>query len=170
MNPFLLGKTPTIHGECHPAFSEVRDVFTANFFDRGHDGEVGAACCVMIDGRVVVDLYGGYAEPETDRPWTRDTISCSWSVGKAALTTLGLMLVDQGKLDLDAPVGRYWPEFSSNGKEAVLVRHLFDHRAGVSYVDADLSRGTSTTGTQWSEQSSRPARTSLQAPGKCIST
>lgn len=141
MNPFLLGKTPEIHGQCDPAFSEVREAFAANFFERGEDGEVGATCHVMIDGQVVVDLYGGYAEPECDRLWERNTIGCSWSVGKAALTTLGLVLVDQGKLDLDAPVCRYWPEFATNGKEGVLVRHLFDHRAGVSYVDADLMPG-----------------------------
>ncbi len=141
MNPFLLGKTPEIHGHCDPAFSAVREAFAANFFERGEDGEVGATCHVMMDGQVVVDLYGGYAEPESDRLWERDTIGCSWSVGKAALTTLGLMLVDQGKLDLDAPVCRYWPEFATNGKEDVLVRHLFDHRAGVSYVDADLMPG-----------------------------
>lgn len=141
MNPFLGGRMPSIFGHCDPAFSAVKDAFAANFFERGTDGEVGATCCVMIDGVTVVDLYGGYAEAETDRVWQRDTISCSWSVGKAALTTLGLMLVDQGKLDLDEPVCRYWPEFGQNGKEEVLVRHCFDHRAAVSYVDADLVPG-----------------------------
>lgn len=141
MNPFLMGLTPRIEGYVDPAFARVAEVFRANFFDRGEDGEVGATCCVMVDGRVVVDLFGGYAEVETGRPWQRDTISCSWSVGKAALTTLGLMLVDRGQLDLDAPVARYWPEFGQNGKESVLVRHFFDHRCGVSYVDADLQEG-----------------------------
>jgi len=141
VNPFLLGKEPQISGFCDPAFEDVHEAFRANFFERGEDGEVGATCCAMLDGRTVVDLYGGYAEPEADRVWQRDTISCSWSVGKAALATLALMLVDQGKLALDAPVYRYWPEFAKGGKEGVLVRHLLDHRAGVSYVDADLAPG-----------------------------
>jgi CubicO group peptidase (beta-lactamase class C family) len=141
MNPFLQGLRPDIHGSVDPAFAQVREVFEANFFERGADGEVGASCHVMVDGRTVVDLYGGYAEPEAGRRWERNTIACSWSVGKAALTTLGLMLVDQGKLELDAPVCRYWPEFGQNGKEGVLVRHLFDHRCGVSYVDAPLQEG-----------------------------
>lgn len=141
MNPFLQGLRPEIHGFVDPAFAQVREVFEANFFERGADGEVGASCHVMVDGRTVVDLYGGYAEPEAVRGWKRNTIACSWSVGKAALTTLGLMLVDQGKLELDAPVCRYWPEFGQNGKEGVLVRHFFDHRCGVSYVDAPLQEG-----------------------------
>lgn len=141
MNPFLNGLEPKIHGTVDPAFSAVRDVFEANFFERGDDGEIGASCHIMIDGRTVVDLYGGYAEPETKRAWERDTIACSWSVGKAALTTLGLMLVDRDVLDLDAPVSQYWPEFAQNGKETILVRHLFDHRCGVSYVDEMLKEG-----------------------------
>jgi len=141
VNPFLKGLTPPIIGHVDPAFRRVREVFEANFHDRGDDGEVGATCYVMVDGRTVVDLYGGYAEPEAGRVWERNTISCSWSVGKAALTTLGLMLVDRGVLNLDEPVCTYWPEFGQNGKEGVLVRHFFDHRCGVSYVDAPLQEG-----------------------------
>ncbi|MGI9287099.1 MAG: serine hydrolase domain-containing protein, partial [Pseudomonadales bacterium] len=45
-----------------------------------------------------------------------------------------LQLVDQGKLDLDAPVMRYWPEFAANGKQRVLVRHLLNHRAGLPAI------------------------------------
>lgn len=141
MNPILEKRVPSVQGYTDPAFSDVKDVFTDNFFERGDEGEVGASCCVMLDGRVVVDLWGGYAEVEVERVWERDTLSCSWSVGKAALTTLGLMLVDQGKLELDRPVSHYWPEFAGGGKDDVLVQHLFDHRAGVSYVDAALKPG-----------------------------
>ena len=49
------------------------------------------------------------------------------------------MLVEQGELDLDAPVGDYWPEFSAKGKKDVLVRHLMSHTSGVPAWDPPFS-------------------------------
>jgi CubicO group peptidase (beta-lactamase class C family) len=47
------------------------------------------------------------------------------------VTLCMLMLVDQGRIDLDAPIATYWPEFAAGGKERVLVRDFFTHQAGV---------------------------------------
>lgn len=125
----------TIHidGSCDPAFSHVREVFHENFRSRG---EIGAAVCVYKDGRKVVDLWGGIANPETGAPWREDTICCMMSVGKSMTALALLMLVDRGKVDLEAPVARYWPEFAAAGKAAITVRTLVSGLAGLLYADA----------------------------------
>jgi CubicO group peptidase (beta-lactamase class C family) len=140
-SPILNGKMPEIFGRCDPAFQAVADMFERNLTGRGDASDVGASCAVAIDGEVVVDLWGGFADVEKDRVWQEDTLCCCWSVSKTIGAVLTLMMIDQGKLDLDAPVARYWPAFGTNGKEGVLVRHLLDHTAGVSYVDAELEPG-----------------------------
>jgi len=49
------------------------------------------------------------------------------------------VLVDRGLLDLDAPVGRYWPEFAQHGKEATTARHILSHTAGVPFFEEPIS-------------------------------
>jgi len=118
-----------IHGTCEPRFEAVRTTFAANF-DQGYD--VGASVAVYVDGRPVVDLWGGFADRDKTKPWERDTIINVWSTTKTMTFVAALMLADQGLIGLDEPVARYWPEFAANGKEGVLVRHLMAHTAGLS--------------------------------------
>jgi CubicO group peptidase (beta-lactamase class C family) len=127
-----------IEGTCLPEFAEVRDEFTRNFAERD---EVGASVCVTVDGETVVDLWGGVADPSTGRPWTRDTIGHVWSATKGATALCAHLLAGRGLLDLGAPVASYWPEFAKNGKDAVLVRHLLNHQAGLPAVREPLPPG-----------------------------
>lgn len=115
-------------GTCAPRFSEVRDLL-AHRLDRGDD--LGASVCVIQDGETVVDLWGGIADRESGRPWTRDTLVNTYSVTKTMTTLVALALIDRGELDPDAPVARYWPEFRAAGKQHVLVRHVLGHTAGI---------------------------------------
>jgi CubicO group peptidase (beta-lactamase class C family) len=124
-----------IHGECAPGFEAVRDAFETNFVA---EEEVGASASVVVDGRTVVDLWGGWRDAASTLPWERDTIVCMMSVAKAVSATCLHMLVDRGQVELDAPVARYWPEFAQNGKEGVLVRHVLDHRAGLPILTEKL--------------------------------
>ena len=140
-SPFLNGKTPDVFGRYDAAFQAVADTFEQNLTSRGANGDVGASCAVMIDGELVVDLWGGFADVEQDTAWEADTLCCCWSVSKTIGAVLTLMMVDRALIDIDAPVAQYWPEFAANGKEAILVRHLLDHTAGVSYVDVPLNPG-----------------------------
>lgn len=78
-----------------------------NFVARA--GEVGAGVSVVIDGRTVVDLAGGWADEARTRPWQTDTLVNVYSVGKAFIGLLALQLVDQGRIDLDAPIAEVWP-------------------------------------------------------------
>lgn len=130
--------SPPIHGSTDPRFARVRDAFADNF--ARHD-ELGAGVAVMLDGRVVVDLWGGYADEARTRPWQQETLVNVFSVGKGVLALGALVLADRGLLDLDAEVARYWPEFAAAGKEAVTVRQLLSHRAGLPAVREVLADG-----------------------------
>lgn len=121
-----------IHGHCDEKFAAVREAFTKNF----EDGlELGASYAVSVDGEMVVDLWGGFASVDRTRVWEKDTTVAVSSCSKIPVTLCGLMLVDRGLLDLDKPVATYWPEFSQNGKENVLVRHIFSHSSGLPGLD-----------------------------------
>jgi CubicO group peptidase (beta-lactamase class C family) len=126
-----------LQGHVEEGWGEVADVFGANF--EGSPGEVGAACCVYVGGRPVVDLWGGLADREANRPWNEDTIALVASTTKGATAICAHLLVQRGELDLDAPVVQYWPEFGANGKEQIPVRWLLSHQAGLPVVDTPLT-------------------------------
>lgn len=77
--------------------------------------------------------------PGPAAPWLPGTAQVVRSATKGVAAAVPLLLHQRGLVDLDAPVGTYWPEFKANGKERVLVRHLLSHRAGLPVLDAPLS-------------------------------
>lgn len=127
-----------LHGDCDERFQGVRAEFERNFRERG---EVGASVCVSVEGRTVVDLWGGVADRHDQRPWQRDTIGLVWSCTKGAVALCAHILAARGLLDLDAPVANYWPEFGRAGKEAITVRLLLSHQAGLPAVRQPLRPG-----------------------------
>ncbi|RBY92553.1 serine hydrolase [Blastococcus sp. TF02A-30] len=117
-----------VHGRCDDRFSAVRDALAQHL-----DGEeLGASVAVDLDGETVVDLWGGHRDEARTQPWSEHTIVNVWSTTKCVLALAALLLVERGELDLYAPVGDYWPEFSAKGKKDVQVRHLLSHTSGVS--------------------------------------
>lgn len=126
-----------IEGTCDPRFREVADVFAENFEARD---EVGASVSITIEGRTVVDLWGGRKTRGGD-PWERDTIGIVYSCTKGASALCAHMAADRGLLDLDAPVANYWPEFARDGKEGALVRMMLDHSVGLSGFREPLKAG-----------------------------
>ena len=124
-----------VDGNCHEDFEAVRAAFEKNF----DQGDLGASCAVAVDGEMVVDLWGGTSDVAGEHPWERDTIVNVWSTTKTMAALCVLMLQDRNALDVDQPVANYWPEFAANGKEAVLVRHLLSHSAGLPGFDAPIS-------------------------------
>jgi len=127
-----------IHGVCDARLQGVREEFERNFAERG---EIGASVCAMIDGRTVVDLWGGVADRHTQRPWQRDTIGLVWSCTKGATALCAHILISGGLLDLDRTVASYWPEFGQAGKAGVTVRMLLDHQAGLPAIRQPLVAG-----------------------------
>lgn len=89
----------------------------------------GAALAVFFQGKKVVDVWSGALKQGT--PWQQNSMALSFSTGKAALATLLHRLADQGLLDYDQKVAYYWPEFASNGKEAITIRHVLAHQSGL---------------------------------------
>ncbi len=124
-----------VYGDCDPKFSRVKEVFE-DHFETGK--ELGAAIAVTIDGRPVIDLWGGYADLQRLRAWERDTLVNVYSTTKGATAVCAHRLVDQGLLDLDEKVSRYWPEFGQKGKEEIPVRLLLCHRAGLPAIGKPL--------------------------------
>ena len=118
-----------IQGTVDPGYEAVRDALAGNL-DSGAD--VGASVAVIVDGRTVVDIWGGHQDEARTEPWQQDTIINVWSTTKTMAALCVLLLADRGELDLHAPVAQYWPEFKANGKEGVEVRHLLSHSAGLS--------------------------------------
>jgi CubicO group peptidase (beta-lactamase class C family) len=123
------GTSMTSQGFTTDAFAAVRDVFDAQL---ASGADVGASVAVHHRGEVVVDLWGGWADADRTVPWEADTLVNVWSTTKTMTFLVALMLADRGQLDFHAPVARYWPEFAANGKEAIEVRHLMSHTAGLS--------------------------------------
>ncbi|MCD0448509.1 beta-lactamase family protein [Actinocorallia sp. API 0066] len=117
-----------VQGHCDPAFRGVREVFEAQF---AAGKQVGAAVAVRVDGRQVVDLWGGLADARAGRPWEEDTPCVAFSCTKAVTATAALLLAERGLVDLTAPVADWWPEFGGQGKEGVIGEHLLSHQSGL---------------------------------------
>jgi CubicO group peptidase (beta-lactamase class C family) len=117
-----------IHGKCDGQFESVREVFENNFTDMG---DIGASVALVIDGELVVDMWGGYADDQRTAEWGRDTLVHVHSISKTMVALCALILVERELIDPDAPVATYWPEFSARGKDNVLVRHAMSHTAGL---------------------------------------
>ncbi|MEM9562510.1 MAG: serine hydrolase domain-containing protein [Actinomycetota bacterium] len=140
-------------GTWDPRFAEVADELARNLSERG---EVGASLHVVVDGEVVADLWGGSrtapAPPDGDpgaataepEPWEPDTAVVVYSCTKGATALAAHLLIDRGELDLDAPVGDYWPEFATNGKDAATVRMMLNHSVGVPALRERLPDGACT--------------------------
>jgi CubicO group peptidase (beta-lactamase class C family) len=127
----------TVEGEFDPKFEGVVDAFVENFERRD---EVGASCCLTLEGRTVADLWGGRVAVD-GAAWTRDTISIVFSATKGATALCAHMAADRGQLDLDAPVTRYWPTFGQAGKEEALVTMMLDHSVGLPHLRTKVKKG-----------------------------
>lgn len=125
-------ETPPLHLQVEPGFEEVAEEFVRNFQERD---EVGAACVVYLEGEKVVELHGGLRDPELCLPWQQDTLTLLYSTTKGFSAMVLARLNSLGLLDYDAPVAEYWPEFAARGKEAVTVRQLLAHQAGLPAVE-----------------------------------
>jgi CubicO group peptidase (beta-lactamase class C family) len=125
-----------VHGTVAEGFEPVREAFVRNFEQLG---DRGAAVAVYRDGHRVVDLWAGTRDIDGTEPWQRGTAQIVRSATKGVAAAVLLLLHQRGELDLDAPVGAWWPQYKAAGKEHTLVRHLLAHRAGVPVLDRPLT-------------------------------
>jgi CubicO group peptidase (beta-lactamase class C family) len=127
-----LMEAPRISGRCDALFSAVADAFDAA---ARQDPSAGMTMAICHRDQVVVDLWSGLADVKSGKKWDANTLVCMMSVAKGVSALCLHLLADRDLIELDAPVHRYWPEFVSHGKDAILVRHVLDHSAGIPYVD-----------------------------------
>lgn len=130
-----------VHGRVEPGFGAVRAAFARNFAaspagegESADPGDLGASLCVILDGRVVVDLWGGWADIARTREWQADTLVNAYSVGKSVTAATALALVAAGSLDLDAPIRDVWPDYDVHGKGSTTLRQLLSHQGGLPGV------------------------------------
>ena len=124
-------------GTCSARFDPLRELFAAKL-ESGED--LGASLAVNIDGEMVVDLWGGWADEARTAPWAENTIANVFSTTKTMTALAALVLVDRGELDLDATVARYWPEFAARGKAGIRVCLTADHDPDDIAVVGELLR------------------------------
>ncbi|MGK0336691.1 MAG: CubicO group peptidase (beta-lactamase class C family) [Candidatus Azotimanducaceae bacterium] len=130
-----MGASVEIQGHCDPRFGAVKEVLAASI-ESGTD--IGASFAAYIHGEKVVDIWAGHLDVEQSTPWQENTLINVYSTTKTMSFLCAMLLVEQGRLDFDANVSDYWPEFAQNGKENVKVWHLMNHAAGLSGTDAPL--------------------------------
>lgn len=125
-----------IHGYFDLKFEAVREAFAQQMQD---PQQRGAGVCIQIDGETVVDLWAGYTDRHQQEAWHTDTLVNVFSATKPFAAVAILQMVGEGKIELDAPVAKIWPEFAQNGKAQITLRHLLSHRAGVTAVAKPLA-------------------------------
>jgi CubicO group peptidase (beta-lactamase class C family) len=86
----------------------------------------------MVDGVMVVDLWGGHRDANRTLPWESDTLANVWSTTKGVTALCFAMIADRGLIDYDRPVAHYWPEFAVHGKGEITVAMLLSHQAGLT--------------------------------------
>ena len=97
--------------------------------------EIGLQVAAYLEGELVVDTWAGSADTTTGRTVDGDTLFMISSTGKGVAATCMHILAEQGRLDYDAPIVTYWPEFGAKGKEKATVRHALSHQAGVPRIE-----------------------------------
>src|SRR5690242_7429129 len=133
----MTGQHVAISGHVESGFEGVADAFAENFVSRN---ELGAACCMHVDGTAVVDLWGGVRNRSTGDPWERETMVIVWSATKGMSGLAVALAASRGLLDYDERVSTYWPEFAQQGKAAITVRQLLSYQAGLFALDTLVDR------------------------------
>jgi CubicO group peptidase (beta-lactamase class C family) len=131
------GASYTLQGHYEPEYRPVVDAFIENF---KVEDELGAGCSIMLNGKTVVDLYGGWRDGAMSKPWDAPSTVCMMSVAKGITAICFNMLVDRGLVHPDDYVVEYWPEYGQKGKEVTKIRHFLDHTAAIPVL---------TTNTLW---------------------
>ena len=125
-----------IHGTCDEAFHAVRDAFVNNFVEHG---EIGASVCINVNGTKVVDLWGGFSNPERTSQWQEDQLVNAFSIGKGVTAVVAAQCVANGLITYDTRVASIWPAFAVHGKEELTLRDLLGHRAGLPAIRKRLA-------------------------------
>ncbi len=123
-------------GYIDPYFKSLGDVFAENV----QGGDKGSSFCLHIEGRKVVDIWAAENSHESTKGYNANNFNVIFSATKAAAALCVLHLVGKNLLKLDASVATYWPEFAASGKEAITLRMVLSHQAGLPTVRGSVTR------------------------------
>ncbi|CAJ0606048.1 unnamed protein product [Cylicocyclus nassatus] len=126
-----------VEGVATDGFEEVADLFRKNFMYK-HERD-GAALAIYYKGKLVVDLWGGWADRINEREWTQNTMANIFCCTKSVAAICVAMKVHAGECFYSDKVTRFWPEFGKNGKENITIDMILNHRAGIPYLEEDLT-------------------------------
>lgn len=122
-----------ISGTTAPGFEPVQEVFESNFAE---DKELGAGFAVYLDGELIVDLWGGFADRKKEHDWNAQTIVPIYSTTKPIAALTLAHVIDALPAGYETPVADLWPEFAANGKAYITIAELVSHQAGLpGFVD-----------------------------------
>lgn len=148
-----------ISGVCPPQFSAVKDAFAANFTDAPEGlNEQGARIAFTVEGKVVVDLWAGQADPRAGTPFTDQTLTPVFSTGKAVMALLIATAVEHGDLVYDETVASLWPAYGAAGKAGVTVAQMMSHQDGLPGFDEEVDPAI------WFDRQAVLDRLAAQAP------
>jgi CubicO group peptidase (beta-lactamase class C family) len=126
-----------VEGSCDERFADVAAVLGAQI---ASGEQHGVAFAAYHRGEPVVDIWGGRRlTPDGDAPWQADTMAICFSTTKGVAATALHMAMERNGVSYDAPVASVWPEFASRGKDAITIRHLLCHEAGVPQIRDQVS-------------------------------
>jgi CubicO group peptidase (beta-lactamase class C family) len=103
------------------------------------DAERGLQVAAYFNGELVVDAWAGVADLATGRKVDAETLFTVWSCGKGVAATVIHLLVERGLLTYDTPLASVWPEFGAHGKQAITIRHMLTHTAGIPQIPDAIS-------------------------------
>jgi CubicO group peptidase (beta-lactamase class C family) len=100
-------------------------------------GELGVQVAAYLNGKLIVDVWGGVADEASGRPVQADTLFNFFSVTKAFTAVALHIQAQRGLIDYAAPVSRYWPEFAARGKAKATVQDALLHRTCIPQMPAE---------------------------------
>ena len=116
------------YGVYEKRFENVFNKFNTNL---ASSIDIGASFAVYSNGKLLVDLAGGFKNKDKTELWTPTTTVCVHSTGKGIVAMCLAILIEKGMLNLDSKVSEYWPEFGASNKTDIKVRTLLSHQAGL---------------------------------------
>ena len=108
--------------------------------------EPGAAVLVMKGDKILFDKGYGIADIDTKQPIDGNTFFNIASVSKQFTAVAALQLAEQGKLSLEDPVSKYFPEFKADFWKDIQIKHLLSHSSGVPDARGHIPRALKITG------------------------
>ena len=123
------------HGTYDDRFQKVKDLFDDLYKS---DREIGSSFAVYKDGKSLVDIWGGFKDKDQKLPWERDTLATVWSTTKGIAALTIAYAFENGLIEYEEKVSKYWPEFGVNGKEDITVGMLLSHQAGICGSETNI--------------------------------